>query len=205
MSVQQIISFNNAAASCLASGDASSSLKTLKKAMAAISEHEEAGDMEMDYSMESSMCSSVEITSMEDPSFYIFNRALLLDASTDMAFANAALLFNMALTVHQRGLQPGESDKLAKALRLYNLAIQLATTLGLRAGMLVTASLNNQASIHFSLGEYSSSQEYLKLVPDAANAALSAAQPQSLVDQAAMEEIFLNVSIIQTPTAAPCA
>lgn len=211
MSIKQIIDLNNAAAFFLSSGDVSASLNTLKKAMATVSVHEQAADAAMDmevdvnYTVETGICQSLEIASLEDRYFYLFNRAPILDSSSDLAFANAALLFNMALTVHQRGLQVGEFKTLSKALRLYGLAIQLATLLGPRGSILVMAALNNEASIYYCFGDYQTSHECLKLVPDAASTALSAIESQSPVDQAAMEEILLNVSIIQAPTIAACA
>lgn len=207
MSIQQIIDLNNAGVSQLASGDASTCVKALKSAIVTMRTIEETIGMDVDMDpTKDSACPTVKIANMEDPCFYIYNRALLLEASTDMPSVNITILFNMALTYHQRGLAKCELANLQKAVRLYELAIQLADAIGPKSGFVAMAALNNQASIYFCMANYDAAREHLERISEAAAVLLSPEQSAlSRADQNAMEEIFLNVAIMQPPTAAASA
>jgi len=207
MSLQSIVDLNNNSVAHLAAGNANSAMKALTSAIVAMRETQES--IEVDVAVElltqGRKTPSVEISQLQDPIFYVYNKAPLLDTSDDIASANAVLLFNMALTLHRWGLECSQTDKLRKSFRLYGLAYQIAATLGASPSIISIACLNNQAAICYSMTEYDAARELLDSIPEAADVAMDSLEPLSLDAQEGLDEICLNVTIMPRPTAAASA
>jgi hypothetical protein len=139
----------------------------------------------------------VEVPGLED-TFFVFNRALVLDSSpfngVGLAFANAAILFNLALTFHQRGRTFCEAVKLQRAMHLYELAASLIVDVSSPQGALVIAALNNQAHIHRELCQFKEACDVLEEVCDLAEHVPNSSSSDAFGAEL-FGEIFLNVTI----------
>lgn len=204
--------FNNAGAAFLASNDGGSAVQMLKKAlviMERLSREEESEDLIMTQAPKEAMhYPFVEVPGLED-TFFVFNRALVLDSSpsdgVDLAFANAAILFNLALAFHQRGRTFCQATKLQRAIHLYELAARLVADVSSTQGALAIAALNNQAHIHRELCEFKEAcivlEEVCVLAEHVPNSSSSDAFGAELFG-----EIFLNVTMSsQIPSTAASA
>ncbi|CAB9508039.1 expressed unknown protein [Seminavis robusta] len=200
--IQQIVNMNNSGVSFLAAGDSLNALKSFKSALVLMGRAGEDDDfMRADTIV---FGPSVQVVGLEDPYFYVYNQALLLDASaTDLTWANSCVLFNLALAFHHKGLTSCDATKLQKALRMYDLTAQLIFEADPSATALAIAALNNQASVFYSLGDYPRAQERLDSVRQAAD--LLPASSASPLEPVCLDEIFLNVAIVRPPAMAPCA
>jgi len=219
--LQHACTLNNAGASLLAANDPSKAVKALKNAlvvMEGLSKEESSEDFVMSDATAAKYdhCLSLKVPSLED-TFFIFNRAILLDAASidiDLAFSNAAILFNLALTFHMGGKARCQAPKLQRAVHLYGLSIKLLDAMPVcgASSALALAALNNQAQIQSDLFQFEASQECLEQVrellqyipmPEPATAQDSTFLP--LVTGEDMDEIYLNVAISAFPMTAPSA
>ncbi|CAB9516447.1 expressed unknown protein [Seminavis robusta] len=216
--IQHACSLNNAGAAYMASNNGGQGVKFLKKAliiMEGISREEES-DIIMAPSDGIAHFPFVEIPGLEEDedTFYVYNRALVLDppsdvSMTDLVFLNASILFNLALAFHQHGKVRCQEPMLRKAINLYDLAARLIEDLSSSYGALVVAALNNQAHIHRELCNFQDASQLLQQVHF-----LSGQVPEppmedsssSAFTAALFDEIFLNITMAaQIPTTAASA
>jgi tetratricopeptide (TPR) repeat protein len=210
--IQEACRLNNLGVMHLSHQDAASAVKAFKTSlsiMEGVAGKADSADMCSSTANKCLSCPSAVIAGLED-SFFIYNRALLLDpafAQTDLAFANAVILFNLALTFHQRGKALGQLPKLQKALYLYDVSTKLIADMSSSAGALSLAALNNQAQILFALGEYSRGRELLDRVQSLAEQVPTPAEDDasSTFARYHFDEMYLNVTVSQPPTTAPSA
>lgn len=229
--LQEAYKLNNTGVACLFSKDAGSAVKAFKSALS-IMEHISNDDASEDLIFPDADhvegCPWVEIPGLQDATFFIYNRAILFGPSsssyqdTDLVFSNAAILFNLALAFHHHGQLCCREPLLRRAAFMYGHVIKLVANLAHNANgnnssatALAVAAMNNQAQILHSdlVCEYAHARVILEqvralsdqvqlLVPDED----PAAQPTSaLFDRRQFDEIYLNVAIVQAPTAAPSA
>jgi len=213
--IQNVAELNRNGVFYLANGDASSALKTFKQALVQMGAVVNSGDQlpMVEQSSDAAATASVEVTGLKDTYLYIFNRAFLLSSEMcveDLTWANACLVFNLALAFQQRGMMRGEADKLQKAHRIYEMAAKLAVAAAQQGAsnhsILIMAAMNNQAHICYTVGHYEQSRAHLMRIPQfaqidatAAFATKGAFKPEDL------DEIFLNVAIMQPPSTAATA
>lgn len=221
--IQEACRLNNIGAMHLSCQDAGTAVKAFKTALAIMEEvasDESSANLccqSQDMMPATAGCPSVVVPGLEDD-FFIYNRALLLDASIvnsaaniDLPFANAIILFNLALTFQQRGKACGDTAKLQKAVYLYQVASKLITNMASTcSGALALAALNNRAQILYSMGEYAQARSLLdemsslvKIVPSPVDDGHGNAN--STFARYHFDEFFLNATTAQAPTAAPSA
>jgi tetratricopeptide (TPR) repeat protein len=202
--IQEIVQLNNFGVSRLACGDSLNALKAFKSALVAMSQVTEECDM-----MKTGPVSSfpaVKIVGLEDAYFFAYDQALLLDASTDVIWANSCLFFNMALAFHQMGQLCCDAARLNKAIRMYDLAAKILVDASPSDNALAMAAWNNQASIYYALGDYAMACELLERVADGAEHLPELTEEKSgPMETRLLEEIYLNVVIVKPPTIAPSA
>lgn len=207
--LQEIAHLNKVGASYLAVGNGGSAVKAFKAALVTMSRIAE--DPIADGLFGSSQhCafSSIQVPGLESDSFFIFDQALVFEASSqmDLSFLNAILLLNLALTFHQKARHTGEEAKLRKALNLCRLAGELITDMSFSSGSLYLAALNNQAHIHFELGEYGRATCALQAMEKAASEICFSESPiSSPFTQEYFDQIYLNIAVTRAPIAAACA
>ena len=197
----QIVNLNNAGVSALAASHEAIALRTFKSALTMMGSAPDIGMLDMMdcVSPASPLCG------LQDPYFYVYNRPFLLGPSgqTAIPLIHACLMFNLGLTFHHRGHQCGDSSKLVKALRLYDLAAQVVLESSPSFAAIALAALNDQAHIYHCFADYAQSQERLERVRECADLVLDEGSVPVL--QSDLNEIWLNVAIVRPPTLAPCA
>lgn len=199
---------NSEGVACLASGDALNAVKSFRAALSIMEEVAQCVEsVELAHS-QAHNCPSVEIA-LDDPVMFIYNRAIVLDGSceTDLAFANAVILFNLGLTFHQRGKLRNDASKLQKAVYLYGVSSKLITNTASSSGALVLAALNNQAQILFSLGDYVNAKDTLEQMRSIAHSVPVPTDDRKCNTFARyhFDEFFLNVAVTEPPHTAPMA
>jgi hypothetical protein len=204
--------FNNAGAAFLASNDGGSAVQMLKNAlviMERLSRDEDSEDLIMIQAPKEAIhYPFVEVPGMDD-TFFVYNRALVLDSSpsngVDLAFANAAILFNLALAFHQRGMTSCQAAKLRRAIPLYELAVRLVADVSSAQGALAIAALNNQAHIHRELCEFNEACLVLNQVCELAEHVPNSSSADAFGAEL-FDDIFLNVTMSsQIPSTAASA
>jgi hypothetical protein len=146
-------------------------------------------------------------------SFYVFNKALTFDVpqeEVDLGFFNAVIMFNLALSFHQHGLVFGQEDKLRKSIHIYGLCAKLlegdATA---SSGSLMLAAINNKAQVYFTLSEYDQARQELDQLKTCAESVVkmmdNSTSETSPFQPRDIDEFFLNIALMQPPTAAPMA
>jgi len=143
-------------------------------------------------------------------------------SEVDLSFYSAVIIFNMALTYHQTGLQQGDSPLLLQnALQLYDHCRQILNTIlsppGDDTDMLKLVTLNNQAQIHYVCMQSFSTvapllEEIRKLCPvlllnnSGCTAQSQSPQCNKFYSVKTMKEISMNALLVTgPPTAAPVA
>ncbi|CAB9514487.1 expressed unknown protein [Seminavis robusta] len=120
----------------------------------------------------------------------------------DVAPYGGVILFNLALTYHERSRTVGESS-LHVALRLYEKCISLlkhATSFD--CSNVIIAALNNQARIHEELLDFQKASMRFKLLADFLHR--SDVRTDTL-EQEDLQDIFLNLFFFKIPTCAAMA
>lgn len=210
--LQEAARLNYSGASLLASNNAAGAIKVFKAAlqiMQVLTTAPEASE-EAIRSNKEQRCSAFELSGFVD-CFYVFDKALLFDVSqhVDLGFANAIIMFNMALCFHQHGLRLSQETKLRKALNIYELCIQLiANDKTVSSGSLLLAAMNNQAHVHYALSDYHQARQGLDQLQICAESiiCMSGTQTESSAFSARdFDEFFLNIALTQPPTVAPSA
>jgi hypothetical protein len=204
--LHHIAHLNKVGVSHLASGCGGEALKAFKEALVIMRKATEHPDSEELFMSKVQTCSTQDINGL-DSSFYLYNNAFLFEATAglDIAFANAIVLFNLAIAFHQRGMSTGEEPKLRRALSLYDLSTQLISEVTPYSGALLMAALNNAAQIQFGLADYQGACETLAMLQsEATHLPLSECSPDILGEEH-LDQIFLNVALTKPPTAAASA
>lgn len=210
---QEVCRLNNDGATFLAYNDAPSAGRALKASlliMQQISRAESNGEQAMEVDTESHGCPQLEVPALCD-TFYVYNRALLLDPShfkgadeSHLRASNAVILFNMALAFHLQGKARCQEERLRRAACFYGLAATIVQNSSKLAGGLVVAALNNQAQIYQELFEFEHSRRLLDHICELPEHILVEVA-DSFFEEGQLEDIYLNVSIVQAPTTAPSA
>jgi tetratricopeptide (TPR) repeat protein len=205
--LNEISHLNKVGASYLAVGDGGKAMKAFKGAlviMSDIAQDPAAGEL---FACSHQHCTSVDIPGLDGDSFFVYNKALLFESSDqiDLSFTNAILLFNMALTFHQRGRVANEESKLRKSQSLYKLSSELVPEISSCSGALLLAALNNQTHIHFELGDYEQFGATLKIMEKEASEICPAECSSSPFTQEHFDQFYLNIAVTRPPSAAPCA
>lgn len=200
---------------CLASNDHGNGVKFLKKALVIMESicRDDGNDdvILVNPTQPSTHQPFVEIPGMGHDTFFVFNRALVLKPAaklllnTDLVFLNAVIIFNLALSFHQRGHVPGQESKLRKALQLYSVVVKLIEDIPTPThGAFLAVVMNNQTHIHRELCDFQMAYavlediqmltEYIPSTVDSATSAFSVAL---------FDEIYLNVTLwCRMPTTA---
>jgi len=127
-------------------------------------------------------------------------------SSVCLALSSAAILFNMGLMYHVKGLETFDNAKLEKALRLYTTCLSLMNAPDWvhrrDAKLLLVAALNNQVHIYSHLGQVETGKqthaELCNLLPH-----LNELRAWS-GDSRVLDEVILNMTLMtmETNTAA---
>lgn len=205
--LHEIAHQNKVGVSYLAVGDGGNAVKAFKAALVTMSGIAQDPSTETLFLSKNHKCTAVDIPGLEKDSFYAFSKALVFEPSSeiDLSFTNAILLFNMALTFHQRGSYAGETSKLCKAQSLYKLSCDLINEISSCSGALLLAAMNNQAQIHFELGNYAQAIDVLGAMGREANEICLAESPSSPFTQEHFDQFYLNIAVTRPPIAAACA
>ena len=152
------------------------------------------------------------VLGLENEGFYVCNSALLYNFQdfiindATIAMCCHSTMFNMALTLHQRGIELGVRSSLLSAGRLYEQCLKISSDLAETNGdahVIKMATLNNVAQLHYSLGDYTSAIETLEavraLLPD------TDVTSPAMTNMLQMDDLFLNILVTSAPTTAPCA
>jgi len=215
--LQEAARLNSVGASRLASNDRSGAVAILKTAiqiMDTISRAPEVeGHIRSNQEQVAGALDMPESCAVMDDTFFVYNRPLLFQVSPqalDLGFYNAVLMFNLALAFHQEAVHRGQAAKFQKAANLYHLCYNLlAGDATACSGALILAAMNNATHAYLKIGAYDKFREGLQDLEQ--HAAYYAALQSSPLDAAApfdakhFEEFFLNITLAQEPTAAPCA
>ena len=220
--VCQACMMNTAGVHALASGNAPVAHQSFRQALETLScaadlRGRESGPVEGVDSAKSNNwqatgLSHCPVPGLVNEGFYICNSALLYniqDISIDdatIAMCCHSTMFNMALTLHQRGIAVGARSSLLSAGRLYEQCLKISADLPgppEDANVIKMATLNNIAQLHCSLSDYKSAVETL----DAVRALLQETDVTSpaLTNILQMDDLFLNILVTSAPTTAPCA
>lgn len=148
--------------------------------------------------------------------YYVCNNALLFNVPAEQQVMDAAAvancchasMFNLALTLHQRGVLTGSQKNLAAAGRLYEQCLRLSADLEGPAGeinILAMASLNNAAQIYYSLGDFDLAVERLESVRRLVSTTDLTECDAGLATVLQLDDVILNVLVTCKPSTAPCA
>lgn len=121
---------------------------------------------------------------------------------TSCTLESATIVFNMALAYNLSGSRPC----VEKALSLFEMAFSLAFSMNdsgsSLAPKLAMASLNNAGNLHYSLGNYQASRQYLDTLSSFIIALPSTSSEESLRER---HDLLLNAMLLQAPTIAGAA
>lgn len=211
--LQQVADLNLTGANLLAKNDAGSAVKAFKAAleiMQRLAMEPEVSE-QMILSNKEQLCSAVELP-LWCNTFYIFNKALIFNVSQqiDLGFCNAAIMFNLALALHQYGLKCNKEDKLRKAIHIYSLCCKLVgDDKTVSSGFLLLSCMNNKAQIQYNLAEYAQARHGLDELRACADLVVAksvgSANESSPFQPQVLDEMFLNVTLTEPPTTAPMA
>ena len=223
---------NNNGVDYLFANDECAAIRTFKQALSImefISNDDSSEQLILPEANHAIGCPWVEIPALQDSAFFIYNRAILFEPPSsssrevDLLFANAAIMFNLALTYHHYGQKCHQVPLLRRAGFMYGRVIQLVAYIAHSANnptsitsALAVVAMNNQAQIlHCDLVcEYSNcrallervrvlSERITSLLPEGPQATSSVSA--ELFDKRQFDEIYLNVALVRAPTAAPSA
>jgi hypothetical protein len=132
---------------------------------------------------------------------FFFNPEVTM-ADGDIAPYEGVILFNLALTYHERSRLLGESS-LRIALRMYDMCLILLKNANtFDCSNVIIAALNNQARIHEELLDFGNACNRFKLLADflhMADVRTDTLEPNDL------QNIFLNIFFFKVPTGAATA
>lgn len=121
----------------------------------------------------------------------------------------AILCFNLATTVHQKGIGRSNCEReLKAALELYDVAFDLLIQKEIReddwANNINLAALNNMAQIHYELSEFTKAIRVLDLQKDLLRIIFDNKRPHNF-SESEMELFILNTHLLRTPSSASAA
>ena len=204
--LDQIAQLNKIGVLSLASGSEGEALKAFKQALVTMGQLTQHPESEVHFMSKVQTCTTQPLQGLNS-SFYLYNKAFVFEGNLqlDIAYANALILFNLAITFHQRGISQRDESKLRRALSLYDLSIQLISELSPYSGALLVAALNNSAQIQYGLGDYQGACETLELLENEAVHLPLSACSQDVLGEEQIEQIFLNIALTMPPTVAASA
>ena len=195
-------------------------LQTLSSAAAAIGNEGAASSISIDEpkncsGWQATCLSSCIVPGFEKEDYYICNNALVYDIqgkgvnSHSIALCCHCTMFNLALTLHQRGISMGSQNNLLSAGRMYEQCLKLGADLPGSFednNVIKMAVLNNVAQLQYSLGQFEAAVETLQTI----RALLQETNLEECVSPAItsflrLDDLFLNILVTAAPTTAPCA
>jgi len=236
--LQEVTHLNATGVQALIKGDGGNALRAFKGALAIMDRVAQDPSYDDDlFENTEQFCISQPIVGLQEcnhgnvsndnvnNTFFLYGKAIVFHASAkmDIRFANAALLFNLALTFHQGGLMASsrmghQQAKLQKAVSLYNLSIQViqddAAHASPAASAIFMAALNNSAHIQYEMCDYEASTATLKMLEwEAYQQVSSVVQEQQqpsycsskLLENEDMDQLLLNVVCVKRPSTAASA
>ena len=154
------------------------------------------------------------LTAFQELDFFVCNRsilfhpnereshnAVLTDAQKRLCVAT--VMFNMALGRHVQARQQGKDSLLRKALSLYAMGMEVVQYIPHRSEcliVLVIATLNNMAHLHYELGEISQAKRLLECVSP-----MSASLSEATALQCQVDECLMNLLVTNFVATARCA
>jgi hypothetical protein len=210
--IREAARLNHLGTSLLANNDASGALAAFREAiviMEATSRTEEA--FVALRSPQEKVCWALEMPDLDSVgAFFVYNKPLVFEGSpqvVDLAFFNAVIIYNLALTFHLAASRRGDASKFKKAINFYHLCYDLiASDDTASAGALLIAARNNATHASLQLGEYENFREGLKsLEKDVGRLSARGESIVAFFDASHLQEFFLNITLDQEPIAAATA
>lgn len=146
---------------------------------------------------------------------YVYDRPLLIpsnpellsedEVDTFITTSSLFIIFNFAIACHQQGKVSGNEFALQRAGQLYNLTLKILATKGINSELLTVLQClapNNLAQLHYDQCDYQTSQSCVKTMHDLV---VTTDCLEDYLDETVAEEILLNLTYLQTPTAARAA
>jgi tetratricopeptide (TPR) repeat protein len=148
--------------------------------------------------------------------FYVCNNALLFDLLEGQAIDSAIVaicchctMFNMALSLHQRGMLAGTRRHFISAARLYEQCLRLSDAIDGPVddvNILVMSTWNNLAHLQAMLGDFDKALENLQTVQHlVCDTDVERCASPGLARSLQIDDVILNVLVTRRPTAAACA
>lgn len=206
--MEEVSRLNNVGAALLHSGETNRAMTILRNALLLLSDGNLDGTASESFCSTNRLCASLKIPS-HDESFYIYSNVLLLETSPfmDLEFTAACILFNMALAVHQNGMEQGQKKFLRRALFIYDLCLRHIHEMDGNALALGLCALNNQARLYYELGEFERFDEVLNALHDSLGPLMTMnnVNEESPFKPSDFEEMLLNTWTSKRPLGAPAA
>ena len=223
--IKQASKMNSAGVHALSLGNAQTAYQSFRQALQALSSAAALCDQEVRFMNcdESKTCSAWQATclssciipGLEDEGNYICDNALVYNIqgksmnSDSIAICCHYTMFNLALTLHQRGISVGSQSNLLSAGRMYEQCLKLGADLPGSFednNVIKMAVLNNVAQLQYSLGQFEAAVETLQTI----RALLQETNLEECVSPAItsflrLDDLFLNILVTAAPTTAPCA
>lgn len=167
------------------------------------------------FTFKSENCFSIELPYLQDEYLYMYNHAigvrpcsltfqkLRTPTTSNISLFMAMITFNLSLTYHIEGIRKENINAFAKAFKLYETTKSLLLdSSSSHENALLTATLNNQACIHYSREEYDLCRMDLT---ELVQCQTMDCQWGSIVDDKHIEEFLLNTVVMVPKSGAPCA
>ncbi|CAB9515917.1 expressed unknown protein [Seminavis robusta] len=222
--VNQAALLNAEGSHALTLGDAMAAHYKLKQALQVLSQATDSCIQQAPVIKEEgwyrSIVSSAVVPGLNETSqggdFYVCNNALLFHFLDEDVIDSAAVaicchcvMFNMALTLHQRGMLTGTERNFVSAGRLYEQCLRLSAEIEGSVddlNIMAIAIWNNLAQLHYMLGDYDMAIENLKTVQGfVSDTDLEECVSPGLAHAVKLDNVILNVLVTSRPTTAPCA
>jgi hypothetical protein len=212
-SIQNAFSLNNQGVHLLVSGDSSSAMRSLKRAMRIFKEaiNGTTSCTGMNLSIEEAalpFCESAfAIPGLQDIHFYTYDHGIMLTTNEEsdelLTLYSAIVLFNLALAYHHQGRLLGHEKTLKRASVLYSATAKILTNVDyMSATILTLLVLNNKSQIHYDQCEYIQSVDCLKVISKIMG---SVKVLHVILNQKDLEGLLLNTMLVVVPTAAQAA
>jgi hypothetical protein len=212
-SIKYACSLNNQGVDLLVSGNSSSAMRCLKRAMRILKEAVNGTTFCTRMSKEAALpfCESTSvIPSLQDIHFYTYDHGIMLTANEEneetFTLYSAIVLFNMALASHHQGRLLGNEKALKHASLLYSVAAKLLSgssmSDNMSATILTLLALNNKSQIHYTQCEHIQSVDCLKKISKIMG---SVEVLYSVLNHEDLKGLLLNTMLLNVPTAAQAA
>jgi hypothetical protein len=218
-SMKSACSLNNQGVDLLLSGNSSSAIKSLKRAMRIFKEAVDGTTLctvgtDHNPSSEEGALPFCETTfaipGLQDAHFYTYDHGIMLTTIEEsfemLPLYIGIVLFNLALASHQEGRLLGHEKSLKNASHLYSVTAKILSGSTMMKNMSTTIltllALNNQSKIHHDQCEHIQSVECLKAV---SNIMESVKVLPFVLNQEDHKGLLLNTMLLSVPTAAQAA